>query len=448
MYMLLLPKIRQKGTAFLEIVISIGILAVLVHAIASLVIASYDILGVSRTRISARHLANEKIELTRNLPYDQIGVVGGIPAGVIFAEEKVFRNGLEYTIQTSVVFIDDPFDGLAPGDTLPIDYKRVRVEVSWGGLYDSSATVIMITDVAPKGSESAGEGGVLLILVFDAQAQPVEGAQVRIQNSQVVPVIDATLNTDVKGEVMLPGTPACFECYNIEVSKDGYNQEKTYTTAEVANPDKPPATVNDQQGTVISFGIDRTSTLQIGSTQDRDGNYAPLLNQFFQLTGSKIIGTDIQDQPVYKYDELLQTDGSGNLIISDMEWDLYTLTLPASSWDLAGTNPFSPFALMSNSTLGVLFASTAHTDNSVLFIVAEASGSGVAEANVRLTNASGFDDSVLSGNIDTADFGQGYMGSLLEDTFTVEATKSGYVSTSFQMSVSGTGEELIILNRE
>ena len=117
-----LPENRQSGAAFVEIVIAIGVLAMLLGAITSLVVASYDVLGYSRTRITARHLANEKMETLRNLPYADVAVVGGIPPGNILAEETITRNGLNYSVRTSVVFVDDPFDGLAPTDTLATDY--------------------------------------------------------------------------------------------------------------------------------------------------------------------------------------------------------------------------------------------------------------------------------------------------------------------------------------
>ena len=446
--MLRLPGRFQRGTAFLEIIISVAVLALLVHGIATLVIASYEILGFSRTRITARHLANEKIELLRNLPYSEVAVAGGIPAGNLPQLETILRNGLPYTIRTNIVYVDDPFDGLAPADTLPTDYKRVRVDVSWTGTFTSSSTVTLITDIAQRGVEATGGGGTLSILVFDAQGQPVTGAQVRIQNSLVNPPIDLTVNSDSNGLVVLPGSPACFECYQVDVSKTDYSSDRTYSASEVTHPDKPLATVNEQLITEISFAIDKVATLTVISTRGRDDNYVSLGNQFFQLTGGKLIGTDTVDEPVYKYDELLQTDGSGSVTLSDMEWDVYRLTVPASGWDLAGSNPLSPLALLPDSTSTLSFASVSFANDTLLAKVVEASGSGVAEAFVQVTGPAQYDEVLLTGDVHVPDFGQAFFSPLKGVKYNVEATKSGYQTTSFEVDIAGTMAETIILNRE
>jgi hypothetical protein len=75
-------------------------------------------------------LAQEKIEVVRNMPYENIGTVGGIPPGVLPQTETVTINNLAFEIKTTIVYIDDPFDGLSPDDLLPTDYKRVSIEIS------------------------------------------------------------------------------------------------------------------------------------------------------------------------------------------------------------------------------------------------------------------------------------------------------------------------------
>lgn len=437
----------QQGSIFLEIIIAIGILAALIGAIASLVVASYDLIGYSRTRITARHLATEKMELLRNLPYNQVAVLGGVPAGNLPQLETVERNGLAYAVRTNVVYVDDPFDGLAPVDTLPIDYKRARVDVSWTGIFASDATVTMITDVAPKGIESVGEGGTLSILVFDAQAQPVPQADVRIQNTEVNPAIDLTVLTDSNGRVILPGSPICFECYRITVTKEGYSSDRTYTTLEVAHPAKPPATINDQSITEISFAIDRLATLTVFSTKGREDGYAFLSNQFFQLTGSKQIGTDSLEEPVFKYDLLSKTDNGGTIILSNMEWDTYTLTVPSPSWDFAGSNPFSPLALLPGSSQTLRFATAPHEDNTLLFKVTEASGSAIADVLVHLLGPAGYDEALPSGVVSAPDFGQVFFSPISPGTYSGEATKSGYLTAAFEATASGNVINTVILNR-
>ena len=89
----------------LGILIAVAIFSILVHALFTLVSSSYDFINFNRSRITARHLASEKIEIIRNLSYEDVGTFGGIPAGILEQEENIQRNGLNYLIETSVILI-------------------------------------------------------------------------------------------------------------------------------------------------------------------------------------------------------------------------------------------------------------------------------------------------------------------------------------------------------
>ena len=95
-------KIRLRGQILLSILISIGIFAILAHALFTLIASSFDLVNFNRSRITARHLAQERIELIRNMPYADIGTVGGIPDGTIEDEENIVRNGLNFIIKTLI----------------------------------------------------------------------------------------------------------------------------------------------------------------------------------------------------------------------------------------------------------------------------------------------------------------------------------------------------------
>src|SRR3989338_6915849 len=124
----------KSGQVLLSILISIAVFAILTRAIFTLVASSFDLINFNRARITARHLAQEKIELVRNLAYSNVGTLEGIPPGILLQEENVLRNGLNFVVKTSITYIDDDFDLTAPDDTDPEDYKRVRIEVSLEGL--------------------------------------------------------------------------------------------------------------------------------------------------------------------------------------------------------------------------------------------------------------------------------------------------------------------------
>lgn len=424
----------ERGQGLIEALIGFGIIIILFHALASLIIAAYDLLGNARTRTTARHIANAHMEEIRNMPYESIGIIGGIPPGDLNQQKTVTTNGIQYTIRKTVVYIDDPFDGLAPSDSDPSDYKRARVEVSWGGRFTAGDAVILVTDIAAQ--ETVG-GGLLSILVFDSNALPVLQANVHILNTLVNPQIDVTLQTDDQGRASLPGASACNTCYQITVTKTGFSTDRTYGTEEVANPLKPHATLIEEQITQVSFSIDRTSALNIASSMDRANNFAPLTNKAFRLTGSKTIGTDNLTMPIYKYDQLLQTDATGNLILQDTEWDSYTLSLDPDSWDLTGSNPLNPIAILPNSNLNILFASSNHVDDTLLLSVTDATGSAIASASAQLTGPGGYDETLFTGEQNFPDFGQAFFSPLSPGSHTVSVSKTGYLPATEIFDVSG-----------
>lgn len=437
---------HQRGQILIGLIVAMGILSILTVTIATLVLSAYDLLNYTSTRTTAKYIATEQIEIIRNLPFTQVGTVGGIPPGILQQEQTSHRNGLPYTIRTSVIYVDDPFDNVAPDDLLPTDYKRVRVDVSWGGLAASrSATVTLISDIAPRGIETS-TGGTLSILVFDADGNPVRDANVHIVAASVNPPVDLTLQTADNGRVILPGAPACNNCYQITVSKDGYNSDQTYGTAQVANPTKPNQTIIVQQLTQISFSIDQTSTLTINSTNDRASGFTPLPNQAFNLRGEKIIGTTTLDQPVYKYDEDLVTDGNGNLAIPDMEWDVYILTPTNPSFDTAGTNSLLPIVLLPNTAQTFRYANVTNSANSLLAIFTDAGRNPIASVTAELREDGNPIATISSGLATDPDFGQSFFGNLLAKTYQLIATASGYATYSASVAVSGNDSEEIILN--
>lgn len=440
-----LPRIRsQRGQGLIEAILGLAILLILFHAFASLIIAAYDLLGNTRTQTTARHLAGARLEEARNMPYESVGAQGGIPPGNLPQLETVNRNGLDYTIRTSVVYIDDPFDQLAPDDSFPTDYKRVRVDVSWTGRFVIGESVTVITDVA---SDVITGGGTLSILVFDANAIPIPQADVHIANTLLNPQIDLKLKTDEDGRIVLPGSPVCDTCYEITVTKEGFSTDRTHSTSAVANPNKPHASVIEGKLTEISFAIDKTATISLTSTRNRDNNFALLSNKAFFLKGSKTIGTDSAADPVYKYDEQLQTDANGNLLLENIEWDSYQLTLlEDDSWDLAGINPLRPIVILPDQQLNLLFASASHATNSLLLSVTDASGSAIASASAQLTGPGGYNETIFTGEETVPDFGQAFFSPLVAGAYTAQVSKTGYFPMNETFDVSGQTEYNIQLD--
>jgi hypothetical protein len=445
-----LPKLltRFRGQTLISVLISLGLFAILSHAMFTLISSSYSITSFNRARTVAKNLAEEKMEEIRNMPYNSIGTVGGIPAGVLPQTQTFSLNGLNYTIKISVVYIDDPFDQQAPNDLLPTDYKRARVDISWVGLAASGNNpVTLISDIAPSGIETTATGGTLSILVFDANAQPLSQADVTIVATTTNPQINLTLKSDVNGRVILPGAPVCKKaCYQISVTKAGYSTDRTYSTSEVTNPAKPMMTVLTGQLSEASFAIDKLGSLDVYSTRDRTSNFEALPNITFNIRGDKTIGTDSDDNLVYTYQITFTTDSSGYIAIPNLEWDNYTISVtPTSGWDISGANPIIPVGLLPAGSVNFTFALSQHTSNSVLISFTNPANVQIASVSARLYNKSGFEATSSSGISGNPDFGQVFFSSLESKIYQLVASASGFLQFNGNVDVAGYKQEKVIM---
>ena len=448
-----MPKLstsRSSAETLISLLIAIALFGILSRALFTLVSSSYSIISFTSARITAKQLAQEKLESIRNLPYDSIGTVGGIPSGPIPQLENVVRNGLNYEVRTSIIYIDDPFDGLAPDDLLPTDYKSVRVDVSWSGHASSSRNpVTFITYISPKGVESTAGGGTLSILVFDANAQPVGQADVLIVADQINPAVNLSLQTADNGRVILPGATPCNDCYQITVSKDGYSSQRTYSSSEVENPNKPHVTVLQGQLTEVSFAIDKTSQMSINTFSGRDDEFSQLGNVTLNIRGDKTIGTDGLDEPVYKFQQTVSTNPNGFLSLGDLEWDNYYITLPPdSSFVFSGTNPLLPINLNPDTNISALLSFEEKFENSSLLTFVDISGTQIASVSAFL-----FDNDVLvashsSGLSENPDFGQILFNNLAAGLYQLIVTASGYIDFSGDLPVFGNDDELIMMQSQ
>jgi len=444
----LINKKSGAGFSLTETLVALGVLSIFFAAIIGILDIVFNLVGESRLRSTAISLAQERIEYIRNLPYTSIGIVDGIPTGVLEQEEIVTINTLPFTIETSVVYVDDPFDGTGLDDSNNTDYKRARVSISWGGAFASKSPLVFVTNVSPKGLESEVNGGTLSINVFDANGDPIEGASVRIENTVVDPTIDFPAISDPQGKVYLPGSPECTQCYQITVTKDKYSSNRTYDTTEVTNPLKPHATIIEGDVTEISFNIDRLSTLVVKTTGSVENNYPSFTGVQFILRGAKTIGTNSNDEPVYKYEQTHVSGSGGTVTISDLEWDLYEVFIPlTSSVDFAGSRPISPFSLPPDTTRNLDIVTSFATAHSLLAIITDSNDTPLATASVSLSSGE-FEASKSTGLSNKGDWGQAFFSGLTQDTYSITASLPLYKQATASASVSGDIKETIVLELE
>lgn len=267
---------KHRGFTLIEIIVATLILSLTALGVFGIFQITLRVLAGDKAREGAVALLNEKMELMRNLAYDDVGTSGGVIAGAIQQNETVIRNGISYNVNTQILYIDDPFDGTeggSPDDEIATDYKKVKIIVSWqsGPTQKQLATT---TYVAPKGLEKIAGGGTLRITTLNGSGLPVPQANVHLINNQIAPPIDDnTLETNNSGILNLPGLPPSQEKYQITVSKAGYNSDYTCAidpagaacTANEGNPvpTKAHASVIEGELTEISFNIDLLADLLV-----------------------------------------------------------------------------------------------------------------------------------------------------------------------------------------
>ena len=383
------------GFTLIESLVGIAVFIIITVSVYQAYAATMNAVRASRLKITATALANEQFEIIRNLPYDDVGVIGGIPNGKIPYIQNLVRDGTGFQTKTAIRNIDDPFDGTIgglPNDLSPADYRLAELEISCPSCRNFTP-LIFTTHIGPRALESASTNGALFVRAFDAVGQPVAEANVHIENNQAVPaiIIDDTTNND--GFLQIVDAPPGVEVYEITVSKSGYSTDQTYLTGAPGNPNptKPHATVALQQLTQISFAIDQTSVLDVSSVTDICIP-VPLID--FSLFGSKLIGTG---PDVLKYSAPHLTDGAGRKTIPDLEWDTYNLNLTDGAYDLAGTIPLLPLALNPNVNQDFKLIVAPKNPNSVLVTVKDASTQlPLSDAAVRLEKTS-YDTTLITG---------------------------------------------------
>lgn len=441
-------KHNNPGLTIVETLIGIGLLLVIFLGLFGLIQIGLKMLSQSKARITATALLNQRIELARNLPYNQVGTIGGIPNGAIPETENIARNNINYTVKTTVFYIDDPFDGLFPDDSLAWDYKRIKVKVSWLGGFGGE--VSMLTDIAPKGIETTGGGGIISILVFNANGQPVSQTDIWLENNDVSPPIDAHYQTDNQGRIFISGAPACNDCYKITATKPNYSLERTYAAGEqirgitLAIPEKPLVSVIEGQLSEISFTIDQlgTKTVQTIKYFEEDlGEIIPIPNLAFNMQGAKIIGYDANNQLIYKYQENLNTNNNGELVVSNLEWDTYKITIngSATGYDLANSSPAQPVVFNPGANQTTVLKLAVHQTHTLLVTVKNSSEQPLMGASVHLYRT-GYDKTKIA-----SDSGQAFFSSLSSATYNLEVEMLDYQTWAGEVNVSEQTEQLIIL---
>lgn len=330
----------SRGFTLVEIIVATGVFALFAVGIYSSIQFIYKVVYQSRVKIVETGIANEQIEIIRNIPFENIGLINGSPAGVLTPTVSTTRNGLSFLITRTIRNVDDPFDGTiggSPNDLAPADYKLAEVSVVCTNC-NQQRPVVLTTHIAPKYLEGDSTKGTLFVRVLNASGQPVAGASVHVTATLPTSTIDITDVTNNSGLLALVDLPPGNSVYHINVSKTGYTNDQTLSSTETnPNPVKPHVSVIAQSVSEASFSIDLVSSMSLSTTNNSCTAIGGVVTT---ITGTKLLGTD---PDVLIVENAVTTNGSGLYSFTNYAWDAYNFAV--SAYDVVGAIPMLPVTL-------------------------------------------------------------------------------------------------------
>ncbi|MBP6060380.1 MAG: prepilin-type N-terminal cleavage/methylation domain-containing protein [Candidatus Pacebacteria bacterium] len=432
---------HKKGFTLVETLVGTAVFVVIAIAAYQAFTVLMNVVIITRAKVAGTELANERFEIIRNLSYNDVGILGGIPVGKITRTQTLTRDNFTFNVTTTIRNVDDAFDGTIggnPNDTSPADYKLVDLDITCANC-KNFAPVNFTTLIAPHALETASTNGALFIRVFDANGIPIPQALVHIVNTLTNPdtIIDET--TDNNGWIKIIDAPAGTNAYNITATKNGYTTDQTYPIGGAAgsDPAKPDVTVVQQQISQISLAIDKISSL---TTTTLDASCVAIPSVGFSLTGSKLIGVGILKYPTQNF----TTNGAGVYNIPSIEYDTYSTLLTGASYDLAGTNLTQNFFLNPNETGILKLIAVPHVSQALLVNVETSAGVAIDGATVQLQKT-GFDETKTTNSGTCPTPGQVFWNGISSGTYTVNVSAPGYQdNTVANYSISSPWQNLSI----
>ncbi len=377
----------QSGFSMVELVVAIVILGMISIAIVGLLTALINSATLAKRKAVASTLATNQIEYLKSLPYNSLAVAGGsiVTSNPLPASFTKTLSGVTYTVNTSINYVDDAFDGCGPypdlptkqlycrnyppptgapaTDLNPADYKILHVSV-YSPVSKKLAEVD--TQVSARVAETASTTGALFVTVIDQNGNPVPGATVQVINTTLAPQVNVSDSSDSNGQAIFFGLPPdtnAFD-YHITGTLNGYSTLTTIIPSGVLQPNYPSQKIFTQASSNVTLVLKpQGSDSLLIETTDTGG---------FALAGVKVYikggykkytaTTDTQ----YYYDNLSPadtrptTDANGLAAVNDLVPGNYILCgdsgatscnnggttyYLAAAVPYSGTNSFNPITV-------------------------------------------------------------------------------------------------------
>ena len=103
----------HPGFTLIEVILDAFVITIIFGAVIGSFLVMLNATNSGKIRTMAGTLANEQLEYLRNIPYDSLSTQNGtiLPQGAIPDSQTVTRGGVIFTLNTTIIYVDDPFDG-------------------------------------------------------------------------------------------------------------------------------------------------------------------------------------------------------------------------------------------------------------------------------------------------------------------------------------------------
>lgn len=439
-------KTGKRGFTLVESLVSIAIFVMLAAIVYETTATLMRESRLYRENTTISSLADQYLEVVRNLPYSKVGTINGNPNGPLADLVNVITtvvNNNTYKMYYAVSYVDDPADGtiLTGTDSAPNDYKQIKFYIK---NVATGVTSSFLSNVAPKGLEGLSSGGALSIKVFNSLGVAVPYATINITNTALNPDINVTRIADANGKWVEVGLPTSSNSYHIVATKSGYSTDQTYPiSGGNPNPTKPDATILNGQVTEVSFSIDKPGNLALYTVdQDCIATSTPGIG----LRGSKLIGTP----NLPKFSNTYASNIYGQADVGDVEWDSYTPSLTSTKFMLYGTTPVQPLNLAPEVSQQFTLIYGPKTTNSLLVVVKDAvTGNVIPNTSVNLQKGS-YDTTISTDSNGVCPLpGQAmFLDTSSGSNYTVKVMSSGYQTKTISgININANGFLQVLLNK-
>jgi type II secretory pathway pseudopilin PulG len=383
---------KNKGATLIEVLISLAIVGFLVVTLYLALNAMVSNIGEAKQRTGAIAIANEKMEIMRNLEYEEVGTVSGIINGPMLQYEEVTRNNFTYRVYIDVRYVDDELDGTEGDDLISTDYKLVQIEVEWDH-FDSIESVQFTSNFVPDGIETDMGGGSLVLNSMTSGGDLVGGASVNLTSLDNNPTVDYNTTTDNNGSLILQGVPS--QNYRITLSKSGYEEVQTY-------PDSPLSAFNPiNKDFYVSEGALNSKNFYINPDADLTIKAIDILSEdpvsglSIELKGGQLIGTE---PDTYNFSDSSSTDSQGEVDHENISPGFYEIlnkdNLEVGDYDFVGSLEEASFNLLSgeDKTITLNFADK-NTPALFLEVSDNATQKAIKDAVVAISGPNDFNQS-------------------------------------------------------